>query len=157
MRLFSFLRRLISDRRGLATLELAMMMPLFAGTALMIADLGERSKMRMELDQGLRAGAQVAMLNVTQTSDIQTATLKALGENAVGTDDLTGVCNVNQTCISASFRCECSSGTSSACDAICPATDLPPSTYLDIAARRRHDGLILPMSEVYSQMTVQLR
>lgn len=156
----TFARRIrcwIEDRAGVAATEAAFIAPLFVLSGLAVFDLGLAGAKRLELDQGLRAGAQVSMVNITNESDILAATLAALGEDALGEVLEDGICAPNASCVDVSYACECTDGTTNACDALCPSSGDIPSAYLTIVASRRHEGLLFPDMGLRTQIMVQTR
>ncbi len=155
--LAGFIRRLIAARSGLATVESAVFIPIFIFATLTVLDLGRAGGSRMEIDQALRAGAQVSMINITDEDEVMDATLAALGEAAPGAFNDDGLCAPNATCVAAAFQCECDAGVATACASICAATGEPPSAYLTISASRRQEGMLLPDFEVASSIQVQTR
>ncbi len=145
------------EKKGLATTEAAFFIPIFLFSTLAVVDLGFAGADRMDIDQALRAGAQVSMINITDETEVMNATLAALGETESGTVLPDGMCNPGQTCVTATFQCECDAGVATACASICPATGEPPSAYLTIDAARRQEGIIFPEYDVSSSIQVQTR
>ena len=119
-------KKWIASTAGLATVESAFFIPIFLFAALAVFDLGRAGADRMTIDQGLRAGAQVSMINVTEESEVLDATLAALGENAPGQYLNDGMCAPDSTCVSATYQCECEEGVATECASICSATGEPP-------------------------------
>ncbi len=154
---FGRLARLLVDRSGLATTESAFFIPIFIFATLAVFDLGRAGASRMEIDQALRAGAQVSMINITDEVEVERATLAALGESISGAVLPDGLCEPTETCIDATYQCECTSGVATTCASICGATGEPPSAYLTITASRRQEGLIFPAREIASSIFVQTR
>ncbi|PQA87101.1 TadE/TadG family type IV pilus assembly protein [Hyphococcus luteus] len=150
-------RRWLKSKAGVAATEAALLAPIFVLSGLAVFDLGLAGTKRLELDQGLRAGAQVSMVNVTSESDILAATLAALGESTLGEVQEDGICAPNASCVDVSYACECSDGTANACDALCPSSGDIPSAFLTIVASRRHEGLLFPDMGLQTQITVQTR
>ena len=156
----SFLRagaRWLADKSGIAATEAAFIAPIFILSGLAMLDLGLAGTQRLELDQALRAGAQVSMVNVTDESEIMAATLAALGESQKGEVLEDGICAPGESCINVSYACKCSNGTANACTALCPGSGDIPSAFLTIVASRRHEGLLLPDMDLETQITVQTR
>lgn len=151
------LRQWRRDRRGIATVEAAMIAPIFILGGLAVFDLGLAGTKRLELDQALRAGAQVSMINVTREDDIMQATLAALGEAAPGEFLEDGICEPNASCVDVSYACSCEGGGSSACDQLCIPSGEIPSAFLTIVASRRHDGFLFPDMDLQTQIVVQTR
>lgn len=154
---YGSVRSFIADRYGLAALESAFFVPIFVFATLAVFDVGRGGASRMEIDQALRAGAQVSMLNVTEESEVLAATLAALGETSGGAIQPDGLCKTDTTCVDVSFECECSPGVSASCDSICPGGNAPPSAYLTITAERRQEGILFPDYAVGSRIHVQTR
>ena len=154
--LFLKIVSLLKREDGTAAIESCMFSPLLVLSALAISDIGDRASSRMDLDQALRAGSQVAMLNTTNDVAIEGAALMALGESVKGTVDLEGNCSINKTCIDVTHYCECSDGLSSPCDELCP-TLYPPSAFVSISVKRRIAGLLFPDTHVHAKTEVRLR
>ena len=151
------LARIAVDRVGLATTESAFFIPIFIFATLAVFDLGRAGAARMEIDQALRAGAQVSMINITDEIEVEKATLAALGESISGAYLPDGLCEPTETCIDATYQCECTAGGATTCASLCVATNEPPSAYLTIVAARRQQGLIFPDHDVTSSIFVQTR
>lgn len=150
-------KRWLGNKAGVAATEAAFLAPIFVLGGLAVFDLGLAGTKRLELDQGLRAGAQVSMVNVTSESDILAATLAALGESSLGEVQADGICAPHASCVDVSYACECSDGSANACDALCPSSGDIPSAFLTIVASRRHEGLLFPDIGLQTQITVQTR
>jgi Flp pilus assembly protein TadG len=150
------LLQLVRDCRGLASVEAAFFAPIFVLGALAVFDLGLAGTKRMELDQALRAGAQLSMINVNDETQIKNAALAALGEQSAGSVMEDGICQPDASCVTVNYACECADGTTHACDSLCTAGDIP-SAYLTIAASRRHEGLLFPDMNLNTQIMVQTR
>ncbi|WP_375203482.1 TadE/TadG family type IV pilus assembly protein [Hyphococcus sp.] len=155
-RFMKMLRCWVSDIRGLAAMETAFLAPILVLGGLVVFDLGLAGTQRLQLDQALRAGAQVSMINVTDENEILAATLAALGEAEAGSVMEDGICAPNASCINVSYACDCG-GTASVCDQLCVSSGDIPSAYLTIVAQRRHEGLLLPDMGLETQITVQTR
>ena len=151
------LGRLIKSRCGLATVESALFIPMFIFATLAVFDLGRAGAARIDIDQALRAGAQVSMINITDETEVMNATLAALGEMSSGSLLGDGLCAPHTTCVIANYQCECDVGVATACASICAGTGEPPSAYLTISAARRHEGLLFPDFDVNSDIFVQTR
>lgn len=152
-----FLKRWLGDRSGLAATEAAFFAPIFILAGLTVFDLGLAGTKRMELDQALRAGAQLSMINVTDEAEVLNATLAALGESTNGTVLSDGKCEPDASCVTVDYGCECGGGTASACNTLCPSSGDIPSAFMNIVASRRHEGMLLPDMNVQTQITVQVR
>jgi len=142
----------------MAVTEAAFFAPIFVLSGLAVFDLGVAGSKRMQLDQALRAGAQVSMINVTDELEIMNATLAALGESELGeVDQGDGLCEPYKTCVNVDYSCECSSGVASPCNQLCVSSGEAPSAYLTIVASRRHEGMLLPDMNLETQIVVQTR
>ena len=130
---------------------------MFIFATLSVFDLGLAGAARMDIDQALRAGAQVSMINITDETEVMNATLAALGEMSSGSVLGDGLCAPGATCVDATYQCECDAGVATTCASICAGTGEPPSAYLTISAARRHEGLLLPDIDVSSDIFVQTR
>ncbi len=151
------LRSFAADCSGLATVESSLFIPIFIFAILAVFDLGRAGAARMEIDQALRAGAQVSMINITDETEIMNATLAALDEMSSGSQLEDGLCAPGATCVNAIFQCECDPGVATTCASICAGTGEPPSAYLTISAARRQEGLLFPDYDVKSDIFVQTR
>jgi len=151
------LGKFIADRRGLAAVEAALFIPIFLFATLAVFDLGRAGASKMELDQALRAGAQVSMINITDESEVLAATLAALDEAASGSYLEDGLCAPDATCLDVSFQCECTPGVEATCASICGGSGDPPPAYLTIQAARRQEGILFPDHSVDSSILVQTR
>jgi len=149
-------RRWVSDKAGVAATEAAFIAPILVLSGLAVFDLGLAGTKRMQLDQALRAGAQLSMINITDETEIHDATLAALGESSEGSVLDDGICEAKKSCIDVAFSCECSTGAANACNALCPSGDIP-SSYLTITASRRHEGLLFPDMKLTTKIVVQTR
>lgn len=156
LHIFGFLKRWARNCSGIAATEAAVIAPIFVFAGLAVFDLGLAGAKRMQLDQALRAGAQLSMVNVTDENEILNATLAALGEQSKGQVSPDGICEPDASCIDVSYACECSGGSAQACNQICPSGDIP-SAYLTITASRRHDGILFPDMNLGTKITVQTR
>lgn len=141
---------------GLAATEAAFFAPIFILAGLSVFDLGLAGTKRMQLDQALRAGAQLSMINVTDENEILNATLAALDEQSSGSVLEDGICEPDASCVTVDYGCECG-GTANACNTLCPSSGDVPSAFLTIVASRRHEGMLLPDMNVQTQITVQTR
>ena len=148
---------LAREKSGLAVTESAFFIPIFLLTTLAVFDLGRAGSNRMEIDQALRAGAQISMINITDETEVLNATLSALGISSSGSVEGDGMCQVDKTCVSVTFQCECTAGVSTTCASICGGTGEPPSSYLTIRADRRQEGMLFPDHNVGSTIVVQTR
>ena len=147
----------IADCSGLAAMESAFFIPMFLFATLAVFDLGRAGASRMEIDQALRAGAQVSMINITDEMEILNATLAAMGIASSGEKAPDGMCVPNTTCIDVNFDCKCTTGTSTTCASICVGTGEPPSAFLTIDAARRQEGVVFPDFQIESSIVVQTR
>lgn len=147
----------IKDRSGLAVVESAFFIPLLLFAALAVFDFGRAGVSQMEMQQALRAGAQVSMININDEDEVVAATLAALGEITAGSSAQDGLCQVDKTCIDVLFQCECESTGVTGCSTICAATNEPPSTFLSILTSRRHDGILVPDFEINNSIVIQTR
>ncbi len=148
---------MLRARSGLATTESAFFILPVAFATLAIVDLGRAGADRMQIDQALRAGAQVSMINITDETEVLNATLAALGESESGALAEDGMCTTRKTCITATYQCECVAGTPTTCASLCVGSGEPPAAYLTIVASRRQEGIFFPDYDVASSILVQTR
>ncbi|WOI53013.1 TadE/TadG family type IV pilus assembly protein [Parvularcula sp. LCG005] len=156
-RLTALFGAFVRSIQGTASIEATLLLPVFIMGGMTLADVGFAGQGRMQLDQALRAGAQVSMINVNDVDQIEEATLAALGITESGVLGPDGLCQDGKICISVSSTCQCTAGVSAVCTSLCPGTDETPSAFVNITARRRHAGIVLGDREVSSQITVQTR
>lgn len=153
----AIVRLFFNDRAGLAVTESAFFIPLLLFAAIATFDIGRAGVSQLEMQQALRAGAQVSMINITEEEEILLAALTALGEDAAGSASEDGICRADTTCIDVAFTCECTDGSASSCSTICTADDEPPSAFLSIMMARRHEGILVPDFELNNSIVVQTR
>ena len=137
-----FFFRLAADRRGVAAVEMALVSPVLILGLLLMLDSGLAVQTRLNLDHSTRTGAQAAMSNINETTEISAIMLAA-------TNDPTNVTvTVEKTCFCGDVEVACSNW--------CSAT-VPPSVFLNISAAKQHNGYLLPPFELESKTHVQIR
>lgn len=102
--------RAARSRRGAAAVEFALLLPLFVTIIFGIFDYGLAMFRKMELVAAARSGAQMAILNPTDTTAITSATISS-AETDISSSD-----------VSTSTSCECQDGTTdglSGCTGTC--------------------------------------
>ena len=154
MTLLSLLRAFRRSTRGIAATETAIVAPLVVAIVIGVADTGMALNERIDLDQGLRAGAQTALMNSIDTSEIETVALNAVDASSNGGFGGDGLCNVGQTCATATQVCECA-GVTTACNILCAGA--PPPSYIELTLERRHEALFGPDRRVRGNLKVQVR
>ena len=70
-RFITLLQRFARDARGVAATETAFVTPFIIAIVVGVADTGMALNQRISLDQGLRAGAQTALMNSTNMAEIE--------------------------------------------------------------------------------------
>ena len=100
-------QRVSSCRRGAAAVEFALLMPIFVIFLLGFADLGVAVFNKMELMSATRAGAQLALLDSTETTAIRQAVVDS-STTGLTLDDVT-----------ADQSCKCADGTDITCGDTC--------------------------------------
>lgn len=135
------LRSLLLDRRGTSALEVSLLAPLLVLGLLSMADMGLGIGARMELDRVVRSGVQAALSLNNDAAAIQTLALAASASPEGLEVEVQRVC----ACAAAVTYCTATCGGGA------------PSVYYDIAALRRHDGLIFGDWDIASRTRIKIR
>lgn len=136
--------RLRRDRKGVAALEFAVILPVLAIILMGIIDLGRAIEQSLRLEAAARAGAQYAMFAPTDLAGIANAVRGALpgwGDIVVPTPALSCVCP--GTGAVACATTSCTTGV---------------EQYVSIAVTRSFDGLLLKnLTTLRGDMTLRIR
>ncbi len=143
-RLLHRLQHLACDRRGVAAVEFAVILPVLAVALMGTIDLGSAIQQALRLEAAARAGAQYAMSTPTDQAGIESAVRNAL----TGWDDV--------TVQPAAMSCVCpGSGAVS-----CSSTTCGPAVqrYVSIVVTRSFSGLLLAdLTTLQGDMTLRIR
>lgn len=152
--LFDLLRRFARSAQGVAATETAIVAPFLLAVVIGITDTGMALNQRISLDQGLRAGAQRALMNSSDTSEIRTVALNSVGATANGSLASDGLCHPGQTCAAVTQSCKCGTVTTG-CNILCSGA--PPPSYIEIVLERRYEALYGADRKVSGTLRVQVR
>jgi Flp pilus assembly protein TadG len=138
------LLQLARDRRGVAALEFAVILPVLALTLMGVIDLGGAIQQSLRLEAAARAGAQYAMSAPTNSGGIAAAVRSALpGWNDVQVQPTT-------------MTCVCPGSGATSCTSTSCATAL--QRFVSITVTRSYSALLLPnLTSVRGSMTLRVR
>ena len=147
-RLATASRRSAGDRRGVAAVQFAVIAPVLLLLTVGVIDFSLYIGTRIELEQALRAGAQYALKDYTNTATIIAA--------VTGATDLSPVTVTYDP--AANSYCECSDGIANACpgnDAytMCSNGDRP-GRFVTITGSTTFDPMFTDLPGLSSNMTV---
>lgn len=139
------MKRFRRNQRGVAAVEFALIAPLFALLGVCTADIGFAVAAKIDMDQSLRGAAQVAMANLHDDTQLQTALQQSFGgQTPVPT-------------VTAASQCECSSGGgATSCYAPCGGGNAP-LVFVDMTMTKAYNAIILPDMTLTSKITIRLR
>lgn len=109
---------LASPRQGAAAVEFALLVPVLLVIGMALIDLGMAVFNKMELMSAVRTGAQVALMDSSNTTEIRSA--------VTNSTDLSPTINIDPFC-------ECSDGTPIGCGGYC-TSPLIKRTFMTISA-----------------------
>ncbi|WP_051328716.1 TadE/TadG family type IV pilus assembly protein [Geminicoccus roseus] len=136
--------RLARDRRGIAALEFAVILPVLALTLMGVIDLGGAIQQSLRLEAAARAGAQYAMSAPTDSAGITAAVRQALP----GWNDIV----VQPT----AMTCVCPGSGATSCTSTSCATAL--QRFVSITVTRGFSPILLPnFTSVQGSMTLRIR
>lgn len=126
--------------RGVATIELALILPVVTVIMIGLLDIGVLAHREMDLRNAARVGVQYAFQDTAGLSTIAAAAVEALGPQPTGAPAATA------TAIS---YCECPTSTTDysvttevACTtATCPVTGTKPATYVQVSMQQAYTPL----------------
>ena len=132
------------DRRGVAALEFAVILPVLAMTLMAVIDLGRAIEQTLRLEAAARAGAQYAMFTPTDQAGIELAARGALA----GWGDV--------TILPAVMSCICPGAGAAACTSTGCAVAL--ERYVSITITRGFDSLLIAdLTTLQGDMTLRIR
>ena len=138
------LRRLARDRRGVAALEFAVVLPVLAATLMSVIDLGRAVEQTLRLEAAARVGAQYAMFMPTDQAGIVAAARGALGGWA------------NAVVLPAAMTCACPGTGAMACTSTTCAVAL--ERYVSITVTRAFNSLLIAnLTTLQGNMTLRVR
>jgi Flp pilus assembly protein TadG len=147
-RLARFLGRTARDRQGVAAVEFALIAPVLLVMLAGVIDFSLYIGTRIELEQALRAGAQYALKDFTDSTTISAA--------------VTGATNLSSVTVSydpaTDSYCECPDGTSNACPgnasySAC-STGERPGLFVTLVGSATYDPMFTDLPGLSSNMTV---
>ena len=123
------LRKIWRDRRGVAAVEFALVLPVLAGIVVLLPDASDAAIGALNMDAGVRAGVQYAMNGGTDLSAAKTIATQNWSYMPSG-----ATLNVTQSC-----TC---SGAGSVCGQLC-ADGSNPEIYVTVAAAATVGGTVI--------------
>lgn len=141
------LRRFFGNVAGAAAVEFALVAPILVLGVLSTADLGFEISARMEVDQGLRAGAEAAIDDPGEAA--VTAAVVAAETGAGGAAETTWA--VTRFCACAEAR-----ETELSCYSTC-ANNTPTSIYYRLSGQRSTSPMLLTRESITREALVQVR
>ena len=155
--------RLRDDRRGVATIEFALMSVLFFFVMTAGLDLGMWYQQRLRLDSAIEQGSMIAFNSRSAVDQAAIGTYVAAAAKLSTAPTVTVGCNGGTSnCVNASRTCACVSGatptptyTTAACNATCADGSLA-GYYLNIKAVATSTTMLVPAAMLGGNM-VQTR
>ena len=141
------MRPFFRDQRGAAAVEFALVAPFLVIGVLSTADLGFEISSRMEIDQGLRAGAEAAIDDPGEAAVLAALSAAETGAGGAATTTWTAT----RFCACAEVR-----ETAVSCFSLC-ADDAPTSIYYRLSGDRPATPMLLPRETVSRDALVQVR
>ena len=136
------LKRLARNGSGASAVEFAIIGPMLILAMIAMVDIGSAISERMDMDRGVRAGAQAAMSLIGDP-----VAIKGIVESAATTTEGLGV--------SVGMACSCG-GSAASCTTMCGSGD-EPSIEMRIAATRTYSGMLFRSMALESSTDVQIR
>ena len=135
-----WIRRFRRDERGVATIELALILPIVTVLLMGLLDIGIFVHREMDLRNAARMGAQYAFQDSSALSTMESTAVNAVGPLPSG---------ASTPVASATAFCECPTSTSDysatavvACTtATCPVTGTKPATYITVTLTQSYTPL----------------
>lgn len=158
-----FLFRLRDDRRGMATVEFALLSVLFFFVMTAGLDIGMWNQQRLRLDSAVEQGAMIAFNSRANVDQAAIRTYVAAAAKLPAAPTVTVGCNGGSSnCVNASRPCACLSGstpapayTATACNATCADGSLA-GYYMNIRAVATSSTMLVPEAMLGGNM-VQTR
>jgi Flp pilus assembly protein TadG len=135
------------DVRGVASIELAITLPVIMVGLVAMLDLGILVHSEMDLRNAARVGAQYAFQDSNATATIQTTAIEALGPaggSASAAVSLSCECPTSTTDYTLTATVDCSLTT-------CPVTSSKPATYVTVTMTQPYTPLLGNWSLVQSR------
>lgn len=159
----SFLLRLRNDRRGVATIEFALLSVLFFFVMTAGLDIGMWYQQRLRLDSALEQGAMIAFNSRTSVDQAAIGTYVAAAAKLSSAPVVTVGCNGGSAnCVNSSRTCTCVSGpaptptyTAMTCNSTCADGSLA-GYYMNIKAVATSSTVLVPAAMLGGNM-VQTR
>lgn len=155
-----FLSRLRADRRGVATIEFALMSVLFFFVMTAALDIAMWYQQRLRLDSAVEQGALIAFKTRTSVDQAAIGSYVASAAKLSSAPTVTVGCNGGASnCVNASRSCACVSGTTptptytaTACNAACADGSLA-GYYMTIKAVATSSTMLVPAAMLGGGMT----
>lgn len=159
----ALLLRLRDDRRGVATIEFALLSVLFFFVMTAGLDLAMWYQQRLRLDSAVEQGAMIAFNSRSSVDQSAIGTYVAAAAKLASSPTVTVGCNGGSSnCVNASRTCACLSGTTptptyttAACNATCSDGSLA-GYYMNIKAVATSNTMLVPAAMLGGTM-VQTR
>ena len=144
------------DEGGASAVEFAILAPVLVLACLATVDMGLAIGERMEIDQGLRAASEGAMLDLGE-DEVEELAEAIASENMTIAPD-TGEPSPNDLAISVDRFCACPESPSAAvdCDGGECADDASPYVFYRITAEKEFASRFLPEIPIHSSVLVQV-
>jgi Flp pilus assembly protein TadG len=129
---------LVRDERGVTTIELAFMLPVFSVVLIAMLDLGILVHSEMDLRNAARVGAQYAFQDANDTATIASTAINALGpagSTASAAAALSCECPTSTTDYSQTTAVSCTVTT-------CAVTSSKPATYVTVTMQQPYTPLL---------------
>lgn len=128
--------KFLSESKGVAATEFALVAPVLVILALGVIDVGNAVSENFDLKAAARVGAEFAVANSTDTAGIEAAVRSA---NNNDSDALS---------VTTTVFCECSFQSSITCGESCPGTeDTTPRQFVTVSVTDSYNPLFLPDDE----------
>lgn len=137
-----FFARFLNDRAGVSIIEFALIAPTFVGGFIWMADLALSEQRKMQLDQALRAGVQLAMQGEDSETRIKAAVTDAAPFPLHSLD------------ITVLKQCECG-GVALSCNRLCDGGPTP--IMIRISAQASYETYYAQPRPVVVSTAVRLR
>jgi len=129
---------------GTAAVEFALITPVLLIIIMGVIDVGMAMFQKMELNGAVRSGAQLALIDSSDTSAIVNAVVDASGNTITSSD------------VSTSSFCECADGTTIVYGATC-GDGSSNRTYMTISATTTFNGIFLNSSALNVSGSITVR
>ncbi len=155
-----FLLCLRDDRRGMATVEFALLSVLFFGVMSAALDLGMWYQQRLRIDSAIEQGSMIAFNTRTTVDQAAIGTYVGAAAKLSTPPTVTVGCNGGTSnCVNTGRTCACVSGstptptyTATACDAACADGSLA-GYYMNIRVIATASTMVVPAAKLGGSMT----